>query len=58
MDLTQAMEVAAAGMKVQGARLRLVANADSSALRPGASRIAGRPSRSPTGSTASWGSSG
>ena len=39
MDLTQAMQIAAAGMKVQGARMRLVAqnlaNADSTALGPG-----------------------
>jgi flagellar basal-body rod protein FlgC len=39
MDLNQAMEIAAAGMKVQGARMRLVAqnlaNADSTALAPG-----------------------
>jgi flagellar basal-body rod protein FlgC len=39
MDLTDAMHVAASGMKVQGARMRLVAqnlaNADSAALRPG-----------------------
>jgi flagellar basal-body rod protein FlgC len=39
MDLEQTMQVAAAGMKVQGARMRLVAqnlaNADSTALRPG-----------------------
>ena len=39
MDLTQAMHAAAAGMKVQGARMRLVAqnlaNADSTALGPG-----------------------
>lgn len=39
MDLTDAMHVAASGMKVQGARMRLVAqnlaNADSTALRPG-----------------------
>jgi len=39
MDLNQAMQVAAAGMKVQGARMRLVAqnlaNADSTALAPG-----------------------
>ena len=38
MDLAQAMQVAAAGMKVQGARLRLVAqnlaNAESTALAP------------------------
>jgi flagellar basal-body rod protein FlgC len=40
MDLEQTTQVAAAGMKVQGARMRLVAqnlaNADSTALRPGA----------------------
>jgi flagellar basal-body rod protein FlgC len=39
MDLEQTMQVAAAGMKVQGARMRLVAqnlaNADSTALRLG-----------------------
>jgi flagellar basal-body rod protein FlgC len=39
MDLSQAMQVAAAGMKVQGARMRLVAqnlaNAESTALAPG-----------------------
>ena len=39
MDLNQAMQVAAAGMKVQGARMRLVAqnlaNAESTALAPG-----------------------
>lgn len=39
MDLSQAMHVAAAGMKVQGARMRLVAqnlaNADSTATAPG-----------------------
>jgi flagellar basal-body rod protein FlgC len=39
MDLDQAMQIAAAGMKVQGARMRLVAqnlaNADSTALAPG-----------------------
>ena len=39
MDLKDAMHVAAAGMKVQGTRMRLVAqnlaNADSTALRPG-----------------------
>ena len=39
MDLNQAMQLAAAGMKVQGARMRLVAqnlaNADSTALAPG-----------------------
>lgn len=39
MDLNQAMHVAAAGMKVQGARMRLVAqnlaNADSTAATPG-----------------------
>ena len=39
MDLEQTMQVAAAGMKVQGARMRLVAqnlaNADSTAQRPG-----------------------
>lgn len=39
MDLTQAMQVAAAGMKVQGARMRLVAqnlaNAESTGLAPG-----------------------
>ncbi|MGH6912735.1 MAG: flagellar basal body rod protein FlgC [Geminicoccales bacterium] len=40
MDLTQAMHVAAAGMKVQGARMRVVAqnlaNADSAPAGPGA----------------------
>ena len=40
MDLTQAMYVAASGMKVQGARMRVVAqnlaNADSAPVRPGA----------------------
>jgi flagellar basal-body rod protein FlgC len=39
MDLVQAMQVAAAGMKVQGARMRLVAqnlaNAESTAQAPG-----------------------
>ncbi len=39
MDLTQAMHVAAAGMKVQGVRMRLVAqnlaNAESTAIAPG-----------------------
>ncbi|MCC2662632.1 MAG: flgC [Geminicoccaceae bacterium] len=39
MDLSQAMQVAAAGMKVQGARMRLVAqnlaNAESTAPAPG-----------------------
>lgn len=39
MDLTQAMQIAAAGMKVQGERMRLVAqnlaNAESTALAPG-----------------------
>jgi flagellar basal-body rod protein FlgC len=39
MDLNQAMQVAAAGMKVQGARMRLVAqnlaNAESTAQAPG-----------------------
>ncbi len=39
MDLTQAMHVSAAGMKVQGARMRLVAqnlaNANSAPLAPG-----------------------
>ena len=39
MDLAQAIQVAAAGMKVQGARMRLVAqnlaNAESTALGPG-----------------------
>lgn len=39
MDLRDAMHVAAAGMKVQGTRMRLVAqnlaNADSTALKPG-----------------------
>ena len=39
MDLRNAMHVAAAGMKVQGARMRLVAqnlaNAESTALQPG-----------------------
>jgi flagellar basal-body rod protein FlgC len=39
MDLDQAMHIAAAGMKVQGARMRLVAqnlaNADSTASTPG-----------------------
>lgn len=39
MDLKDAMNIAAAGMKVQGTRIRLVAqnlaNADSTALRPG-----------------------
>ena len=39
MDLSQAMQIAAAGMKAQGVRMRLVAqnlaNADSTALGPG-----------------------
>jgi flagellar basal-body rod protein FlgC len=40
MDLTQAMHVAASGMKVQGARMRILAqnlaNADSAPVSPGA----------------------